>query len=442
MRMRTTTGSFNWFKDKQKITLDDVLGVLQNMEQDIREEQGTLLSNCPIVDVRGSVSKMVWLGKTYAKIIESNRELFENDSRLKKIEELGTEIQKVTGAVGDSVILLDQRTRELEDLRKKEKDLVAQIDDTQRKVDVAKAKAAPQQKLLEKLLLQIETFGLQIAALNQRIEEETLNHKQLEAEKEKLSDDAALLTAQIASLKSEIQELKRQLERLNREYTTALEEKRRLTALVDDKQREVDRVNAIIQSLQKQLEKLLADLQNLNNQNASLKQQIEDEKINKANAEKEKTDLSEQQWKLKDETRALQKEITSLKVSVEDEKKAFSENKSQRDQLQSELDEYRKSNELLTQEIEKIRQNLENAKAERKRIEETRKSVEPLAAQTAVLTEIRNAFDEDLKCLAQIGGAELPQGELSYDSVLEKTREALDAVQRELRKNAESYSNI
>lgn len=72
MKLKRMADDLEKFHSSDALTLEDVLGILQNVSRDIKKETGQSVEECTVRDADALTGLLIWMGKLYQRIYASH----------------------------------------------------------------------------------------------------------------------------------------------------------------------------------------------------------------------------------------------------------------------------------------------------------------------------------------------------------------------------------
>lgn len=186
MRMETVRSDITKFEHSAALSLNDILGTVQDLSDDIRRECGHAIEDCQPEDLSELTSKLIWLCNLSAKIADRHADALSGEGRWGRLQNKLSALQEQAGAYQQT----ETRLRQL-----------------QTQVDQLEQDASRQQEALHR----IQRLTEQKEGLERRLRMASqTDPRQIQAEIERLSGQLNTRQAEITQLLGRQADLQRQ----------------------------------------------------------------------------------------------------------------------------------------------------------------------------------------------------------------------------------------
>lgn len=186
MRMETVRSDITKFEHSAALSLNDILGTVQDLSDDIRRECGHAIEDCQPEDLSELTSKLIWLCNLSAKIADRHADALSGEGRWGRLQNKLSALQEQAGAYQQT----ETRLRQL-----------------QTQVDQLEQDASRQQEALHR----IQRLTEQKEGLERRLRMASqTDPRQIQAEIERLSGQLNTRQAEITQLLGRQTDLQRQ----------------------------------------------------------------------------------------------------------------------------------------------------------------------------------------------------------------------------------------
>lgn len=186
MRMETVRSDITKFEHSAALSLNDILGTVQDLSDDIRRECGHAIEDCQPEDLSELTSKLIWLCNLSAKIADRHAGALSGEGRWGRLQNKLSALQEQAGAYQQA----ETRLRQL-----------------QTQVDQLEQDASRQQEALHR----IQRLTEQKEGLERRLRMASqTDPRQIQAEIERLSGQLNTRQAEITQLLGRQADLQRQ----------------------------------------------------------------------------------------------------------------------------------------------------------------------------------------------------------------------------------------
>ena len=98
MRMETVRSDITKFEHSAALSLNDILGTVQDLSDDIRRECGHAIEDCQPEDLSELTSKLIWLCNLSAKIADRHADALSGEGRWGRLQNKLSALQEQAGA--------------------------------------------------------------------------------------------------------------------------------------------------------------------------------------------------------------------------------------------------------------------------------------------------------------------------------------------------------
>ena len=117
MKLKRMADDLEKFHSSDALTLEDVLGILQNVSRDIKKETGQSVEECTVRDADALTGLLIWMGKLYQRIYASHEAELGTARRLKEYQELEAKLEAQTSDEEASLSQLEALTERVKTLQ-------------------------------------------------------------------------------------------------------------------------------------------------------------------------------------------------------------------------------------------------------------------------------------------------------------------------------------
>ena len=164
MKLKRMADDLEKFHSSDALTLEDVLGILQNVSRDIKKETGQSVEECTVRDADALTGLLIWMGKLYQRIYASHEAELGTARRLKEYQELEAKLEAQTS---DEEAGLSQ----LEALTERVKTLQSEKEEAGQRIAKMKRLQEQERTLAEELEV-LRTEASDLPALEENIRKE------------------------------------------------------------------------------------------------------------------------------------------------------------------------------------------------------------------------------------------------------------------------------
>lgn len=93
MELRSLRADITSLEAASGLTVDDILGIMQDLWGDVRHESGRAAEDSPVRDANELTSKLIWACNQLVKITERHADALSGVSRLSRLQEKLTALQ-------------------------------------------------------------------------------------------------------------------------------------------------------------------------------------------------------------------------------------------------------------------------------------------------------------------------------------------------------------
>lgn len=355
------------FQSVDCLTLEDVLGILQNIGKDIKKETGHSVEECEIRDPDTLMNLLIWMGNLYSRIYDANSSVLNSTIRLEKYKSMAERLQKEVSThetIEPEISSLKLQVSSLEEAyatkakAKQEYDMLLE-----------------RKQYLETRLAGLESEYVNITTLREIVAENEKTVLRLDKEQNDLESRFRALQADRKNLdgrKTQISSEISVLERMIQQFQKELFEDSQKVEKLNEEKTELDEQNTAqkirLTDLERNVQDLIeSDIPNLRKKNADLelqKNRLVNEKQQKIDAidvlEKEIWELNEETDKIEQQKREKETEKLNLTENLNATYGEISDLKVQIAELEQQLKG--KSEESLTNWLEIKKNRLESQK--------------------------------------------------------------------------------
>ncbi|MCD8368237.1 MAG: hypothetical protein LUC48_09485 [Clostridiales bacterium] len=210
MRFDNVSSDIQKFRDRDDLTLNELLGMFQNLELDVKKAQQKIETS-PVGDSDELTSKLIWLCNLPVKIEKNNAQALSAESRYRRLQERTQALQQKVSAYEQEQGKLEQEAAAAAELEAEVAELRAELQRLQTRRQDAERLQTERQALTAQLdsLRQLDLEGLRAEnrALEESVQELQTTREQLTGQRQALDSARAASQADIAALQSEIQTL-------------------------------------------------------------------------------------------------------------------------------------------------------------------------------------------------------------------------------------------
>ena len=359
MKLKRMADDLEKFHSSDALTLEDVLGILQNVSRDIKKETGQSVEECTVRDADALTGLLIWMGKLYQRIYASHEAELGTARRLKEYQELEAKLEAQTSDEEAGLSQLEALTERVKTLQSEKEEAGQRI---------AKLK-----RLQEQELEVLRTEASDLPALEENIRKE---QEELEQLKQKVSgrhDQLNGLWAQKAPLKEEVQRLQQTAETCRTQITELAAKKKELTEQKTEQEKQLAAINDDTMRLEMELkqqsgavdlntacrDKLQEKADDLRREQEKLDKKVEELRA-EANA------LQEHNTKALAEISFLERSIPTLRVALGEAASRKENLTAQKEELDARLEETEGKIHELSHAVELLEQTELPAKAKKK----------------------------------------------------------------------------
>lgn len=423
MKLKLLSEDLAKFQSVDCPTIEDVLGILQNVGKDIKKETGHSLVACEIRNPDTLMGLLVWLGKLYSRIYDANSSVLNSAFRLEEYRALAAKLQKeieAQEAAEPELLRLQEQVTELRGKKDtalvSEKALSAELgrlretvaETERRNRELEEKKREYQEKLREAEAQKTKVDALERDLLNLKeieIPEQREKSAALELQKYQLMDAKRQIAEEIERFEIEIRKIRDETAAVEVRKKEKREEQLRLTERLNTAYGEATDLDEKVNSLRDQITELEQQLSGKSKEGLS------------RTLETRKSDLEARIG----ECAALEAEIRTYKTEIEAQEK-----------LLSEKEETLKSRKDRAQEVEE----------ELKRCESELFQLDRRKAELAVKENRLNIFKQIHQALARNAAVleDLPDfTSYSAEIQVEKTLQTAERILENLKRAIEGY---
>ena len=173
MELRNLRADITSLEAASGLTVDDILGIMQDLWGDVRHESGRAAEDNPVRDADELTSKLIWACNQLVKITERHADALSGVSRLSRLQEKLTALQTQADAYEAAGSKMEQLQAEETRLETAVAGLRARQDELERRV---REKTAEEKTLTQNIT--------KLTGLQQQLEDE---HKAAQEEADRLS---------------------------------------------------------------------------------------------------------------------------------------------------------------------------------------------------------------------------------------------------------------
>lgn len=331
MKLKRMADDLEKFHSSDALTLEDVLGILQNVSRDIKKETDQSVEECTVRDADALTGLLIWMGKLYQRIYASHETELGTARRLKEYQELAAKLEAQTSEE-------EAGLSQLEALTERVKTLQSEKEETG--LCIAKMKRLQEQeRTLAGELEVLRTEASDLPALEENIRKEQEELDQLKQKVSGRHDQLNGLWVQKAPLKEEVQRLQQTAETCRTQITELAAKKKELTEQKTVQEKQLAEINDDTMRLEMELKQQsgAVDL------NTACRDKLQ-EKADDLRREQEKLDKKVEE--LREESNALQEhntkalaEISFLERSIPTLRAVLGEAASQKENLTAQKEE-------------------------------------------------------------------------------------------------------
>ena len=252
MELRNLRADITSLEAASGLTVDDILGIMQDLWGDVRHESGRAAEDNPVRDADELTSKLIWACNQLVKITERHADALSGVSRLSRLQEKLTALQTQADAYEAAGSKMEQLQAEETRLETAVAGLRARQDELERRVREKTAEEKTLTQNITKLTgLQQQLTQKQTALVRQQTTLTTANNQ---------------LTTNVGNLKNAVQQLVRQQADLTQKQADLTQKQTTLTTANTRLTTEVGNLENAVQTLTQNITKL-----------TGLQQQLEDE---------------------------------------------------------------------------------------------------------------------------------------------------------------------
>ncbi|MCC8063906.1 MAG: hypothetical protein LIO70_02320 [Clostridiales bacterium] len=241
MRFDNVSSDIQKFRDRDDLTLNELLGMFQNLELDVKKAHQKIETSA-VGDSDELTSKLIWLCNLPVKIEKNNTQALSAESRYQRLQERTQALRQKVSSYEQERAKLEQEVAAVADLEEETAGLREEIQRLQARRQEAERLQAERQRLTAQLdsLRQLDLDGLRAEnrALEAAVQELQATQAQLTDQRQMLESTRAASQNGIEALRTEIQALEEGNEALSAQteefqrHREALEERQaELTAL-------------------------------------------------------------------------------------------------------------------------------------------------------------------------------------------------------------------
>lgn len=116
MRMETVRSDITKFEHSAALSLNDILGTVQDLSDDIRRECGHAIEDCQPEDLSELTSKLIWLCNLSAKIADRHAGALSGEGRWGRLQNKLSALQEQAGAYQQAETRLRQLQTQVDQL--------------------------------------------------------------------------------------------------------------------------------------------------------------------------------------------------------------------------------------------------------------------------------------------------------------------------------------
>lgn len=116
MRMETVRSDITKFEHSAALSLNDILGTVQDLSDDIRRECGHAIEDCQPEDLSELTSKLIWLCNLSAKIADRHADALSGEGRWGRLQNKLSALQEQAGAYQQTETRLRQLQTQVDQL--------------------------------------------------------------------------------------------------------------------------------------------------------------------------------------------------------------------------------------------------------------------------------------------------------------------------------------
>ncbi|MEE1031973.1 MAG: hypothetical protein U0L12_07500 [Ruminococcus sp.] len=335
MKFKRTYSTLKNLEQNPDVALVDVLGIFQDICNDLEEEQDQTLDELEIGNEKNLVGKLLWIGQELVSVFKANKDGIMNPSQAAKIAKqeakLETEIKNLEIIQGDVRLLLEQEEKllaiqkEKEEVNRQKQRLLKECNRLEQENDQCETVTLVQ---LERKISAMEQKKIQLAVeykekVNAYVEQESEANRILE-EKNKIIKSITALEWDLSNIRKTIDGKKREIERME-------DEKLHLSA-------DLDVLNSRISSLDSQkkeyIEKINTLDENMRTMNIEvLRKRYEEKAKAYAELEQEANRIAGEEKAVVTNAQNLKNSIAGLEAYIKEQQSVIIDLQQQKDTL-------------------------------------------------------------------------------------------------------------
>ena len=245
MELRSLRADITSLEAASGLTVDDILGIMQDLWGDVRHESGCAVEDSPVRDANELTSKLIWACNQMVKITERHADALSGVSRLSRLQEKLTALQTQADAYEAAGSKMEQLQAEETRLETAVAGLRARQDELERWVREKTAEEKTLTQNITKLTgLQQQLTQKQTALARQQTTLTTANNR--------LTTDVGNLENAVQTLTQNITKLTGLRQQLEDEHKAAQEEADRLSGYdeqLEELSRKLTQLREIVRKL-------------------------------------------------------------------------------------------------------------------------------------------------------------------------------------------------
>ena len=288
MELRSLRADITSLEAASGLTVDDILGIMQDLWGDVRHESGRAAEDSPVRDANELTSKLIWACNQMVKITERHADALSGVSRLSRLQEKLTALQTQADAYEAAGSKMEQLQAEETRLETAVAGLRARQDELERWV---REKTAEEKTLTQNIT---KLTGLQQQLTQKQTTLTTANNQ---------------LTTNVGNLENAVQQLVRQQADLTQKQTDLTQKQTTLTTANNQLTTDVGNLENAVQTLTQNITVLTARRQELEDEHKAAQEEADrlsgyDEQLEELS--RKLTQLREIVRKLREDTKYLE----------------------------------------------------------------------------------------------------------------------------------------
>lgn len=370
MELRSLRADITSLEAASGLTVDDILGIMQDLWGDVRHESGRAAEDNPVRDADELTSKLIWACNQLVKITERHADALSGVSRLSRLQEKLTALQTQADAYEAAGSKMEQLQAEETRLKTAVAGLRARQDELERRVrektaeeknlEQAASEADTELRRLEEQVRRWTAHSQEIDRKKAALEESRDALADKEAEYCRLEQEQTDLDARNAWLTTNVGNLQNAVQTLTRDITVLTGEKQQLTqqqAVLVQQQTDLDNDKAgltpAVGNLRYTVQELMKQIADLTDEKQNLEQEREDLTRQHQDLDAEVTRLTTEVGRL----RGANGEKSARRQELEDEHKAAQEEADRLSGYDEQLEELSRKLTQLREIVRKLRED-------------------------------------------------------------------------------------